>query len=156
MKGLVFPVILLMVIFAMLTISQNLYEDDPTRDIYNTTETIFNWNETFQGEVVVAYYNQTKEEYAEVQAGRIQNILYKTIDWIGYVSFETAKGMVEFGFTHPEYDYRFFFNLTKFILYALVVVVCLPLVTPLLALIYLIIIGIAKLYRLVYISKRKR
>jgi hypothetical protein len=152
MKSLAFPLVLLMVVFAMLTISQNLYEDDPTRDIYNTTETLFDWNVTYQEQVAVAYYNQTPGEYAGVQSNRMQNIAYKTIDWMGYVSFEIAKSLVEFGFTHPEYDYRFFFNLVKFLLYTLVVVVCLPLVTPVLALLYLTWRGLVKLYRLVHVT----
>ncbi len=139
-------ILLLIMIFLFMMAGQAAYKSDieigEERDIYNFTESTLKWNNSLTSELetIVEEDIQTKEYGTTL--GRFKNVLYKFIDFIGYSSFEGAKWGIEYGYTHPEYDLRFFLDFLIKILWITVIIALIPLVVPLLALIYLFFKGI--------------
>lgn len=128
---------------------KELYVDDKenniTRDITKFTDGMATMNRTKfdiaiaeQKEFSVAEGNNISSSYIK----RTKNIISEFLYFMGYSAFETSKMFLEFGYTHPEYDYKFYFNSLLIILWWLVILISLPLCTPLLALLFLIYLGI--------------
>ena len=146
MRGLFFGIILFS-LFGVMFASQTLYyshqENNETFDIYNFTENNLIWNYT-SGEDMIRnnLSKMTGLDYSEIQSKRIGNLIHKFIDFFGYSLFEISKWVMEFGYTHPEYDFGFFMNLVKYWLFAMILIALFPILIPLIALIYLIFVGI--------------
>ena len=145
--------LILVFIGATLLIGGTLYEYDSEqeefRDIYNFTEQINpNFSCNNLGDL---------NEYQEgirvpvLKYQRLNNIGCSLADFTITTFTEVAKFGVEFGYTHPQYDYDFYFKIVKIWIYAIILSVVLPLIIPLLALIYLIGVGIQSL-----LTKRKK
>ena len=134
--------VMLICVFMMMFVSQQLYhvyqEDNQTFDIYNFTQNsnALKWNYTLHKETIQSNFSDmTGLDYSKIQSNRINNIIHKTIDWAGYTTFEIMKWSMEFGYTHPQYNFKFF-------MYFMIVMMCFPIIIPLIVLIYLMIIGI--------------
>lgn len=129
-----------------------LYEEDNTQDVYNFTNNL-NWNSSIiPAEEII--YNSTSMNISKANMIRLKNIVYKTVDTIGYTIFEMAKWGVETGFRNPDWNYLW---LAKWLIILLIITVALPLlnlIPIILALIYLIYVGIKTLY--FKIKNRKR
>lgn len=138
MRGMFFAV-LLVTLFAIMFASQMLYnanqEDGIEFDIYNFTENSLVWN--------YSYININISE-GPIKISRVENLVHKTVDWFGYSMFEVSKWAVEFGYTHPEYNFEYFFNFLRIYLYVLIVIAFAPVIVPATAIGYLICIGIKR------------
>jgi hypothetical protein len=115
-------------------------ENNEIRDIYNQTESNFNWTDysimieqSFDEEI---NNNYGTKEY-EMNVKRIKNILIKFMDFIGYSTFEGTKWSIEYGYNHPKQDLGFFLEFLVKILWIILFITLIPLVIPLLAIIYL-------------------
>ena len=156
MKGIAFLTGLWCMILLMF-VSQTLYEynakDNVTFDIYNYTETNLAWNYTTNEDVIKGNLSQSGYNIDKIQSVRINNIITKTIDWIGYTIYEVTKWSVEFGYTHPEYNFKFYMNFVLCCVVVMVFIQFFPYIIIILALLYLAINGIIKLFKYI---KRKR
>ena len=153
MRGLNFG-ILLFIFFVMLSIGQITQEyhaeNNMTVDIYNYTETNLVWNYNVSQEEL----NNTDLNYSQIQTRRISNVINKGVDFFGFVAFEASKWCIEFGYTHPDYDFEYFMYFIKYWLFAIIIIAALPVVVPLLALIYLVGVGVKKV--VIKLSKHGR
>jgi len=150
MKSLI-TTIFLFTLFAIMFASQTMYqsnlEENKTFDIYNFTENNLVWNYTQQEDNIKDNFTKyTKLDYDQIHSKRITNIIHKGVDWFGYTLFEISKWAMEFGYTHPEYDFGFFMKFVLYWLYAMIAIALFPVIVPLIALIYLLIIGIKNGY----------
>ena len=134
------PLILLVGLTVML-IGQITYESDlennKTRDIYNFTESTLVWNFTQDIEL----YDGTYSDVGRLRTNRIGNVINKFVDFIGYSAFESSKGLMEFGYTHPQYDFNFMLKAVMYYLIISIILIAIPVLIPVLVLICLI--GIA-------------
>jgi len=131
-------------ILMMMFASQQLYkynqEDNKDFDIYNFTQNnnVLTWNYTLHKETIQSNFSDmTGLDYSNIQSKRINNIIHKTIDWAGYTTFEIMKWAMEFGYNHPQYNFKFF-------MWLMIISVFIPVLVPLIVLFYLIIIGLKK------------
>ncbi len=140
----------LLIIVSMMYVGETLhnqdFEDLTPRDIYNWTATNLEWNESTFERVKT---NVTENlNYSFVNINRFSNILYKTIDWMGYTMFEITKGSIEFGYINADkYNFQFTWKLLIFYVFFMVIVIGLPLLIFLIALGYIIYSGIKALYQ---------
>ena len=159
MKSLFFGIILFAMFGVMLS-SQTLYNDhlenNETFDIYNFTENNLVWNYT-SGEDM--FRNNISEmtglDYDKIQSKRIKNLIHKCVDFFGYSMFEVFKWVIEFGYTHPEYDFGYFMQFVKYWLFAMIIIALFPILIPLIALIYLLFVGIKKIVGKIRTPKTK-
>jgi len=138
--------LILIAIILFMFIGQATYEADielgQERDIYNFTESTLQWNYNITNSLNTNVGNDIQILEYSVPMERFKNILYKFVDFIGYSSFEGAKVGIEYGYTHPEYDLKFFLEfLIKILLIGLIISI-IPIIIPLIALIYLFFKGI--------------
>ncbi len=114
-------VIILLLICISLYAGSEVYEDDLDngieRDIYNYTDTMFKWNESlFEHETYNASLSQ------DVIQIRLNNIIYKLFDAVGFSTFEGAKMFTEIGYnSHGEYDLGFMIKLMQFVLWVIII-----------------------------------
>ena len=138
--------LILIGVIALMFAGQSFYQSDveygKERDIYNYTESTLKWNESISNSIGGNIGDSIQVEEYDINIGRFKNILGKFIGFIGYSSFEVAKWGVEYGYEHPEHDLKFFLNFLIKILWICVIIALIPLVIPLLALIYLFFKGI--------------
>lgn len=151
MRGLVTTIFLFAMISLMFA-SQTLYhshlEQNITFDIYNFTENWLVWNYTVGEESIRNNLTQTYGlDYSQIQSKRISNIIYKFVDFVGCSLFEISKWAIEFGYTHPQYNFGYFMNFVKYWLFAMIAIAIFPILVPLLALIYLVLVGLNKLFK---------
>jgi hypothetical protein len=151
MRGLFFGIILFS-LFAILFASQTLYnshqETNKTFDIYNFTENNLVWNYTLEEDTIRNNLSEMMGlDYGEIQSKRIRNLIHKFVDFFGYSLFEVSKWVIEFGYTHPGYDFGFFMNFVKYWLFAMIIIAIFPILIPLLALIYIVIIKLNKIFK---------
>ena len=144
--------IILFSLFGLMFASQTLYnehqETNKTFDIYNFTENNLVWNYTLKEETIRHNFSEmTGLNYGEIQSKRIKNLIHKFVDFYGYSFFEISKWAMEFGYNHPEYDFGFFMNFVKYWLFAMIIIAIFPILIPLLALIYLALMGINKIFK---------
>ncbi len=148
---------ILIMIFLFMMAGQAIYKEDvemgEERDIYNLTESTFQWNynlsyelNTIEDTIQVSEYNLGTE--------RFKKVTHKFVDFIGYSFFEGAKWGIEYGYTHPEYDLRFFLDFLIKILWIGIIIAVIPLIVPLIALIYLFFKGICCLTKKILNNKK--
>lgn len=125
-------------ILSSLLIGNSLYKSDKqsniTRDIVNYTSTM----------VVIAQHNCTTSKSVPIQ--RFQNIICSFSNFMIVTGTETIKFGIEFGYEHPEYNYKFYMNLVKWYIYLMILSVLIPMIIPLCAIFYIVAIGIKKLF----------
>ena len=146
----ILSLMILIGIVALMFMGQATYQSDvehgTERDIYNFTESTINWNTNITEKLNENWEDSIQVLEYDVNIKRFQNILGKFIDFVGYSSFEMAKWGIEYGYTHPEYDLRFFLEILIKILWIIVIIIAItslaPLIIPLIALIYLFFKGI--------------
>jgi len=143
----IFLFVILFIMFSTQTLYQSNLEENKKFDIYNFTKNNLVWNYTQQESSIKDNFTKyTKLDYGQIQSERITNLIHKTVDWFGYTLFEISKWAMEFGYTHPEYDFGFFMKFVLYWLYAMIAIALFPVIVPLTALIYLIIIGVKRGY----------
>ena len=142
----------LLLIFMIISMfaAQTLYEthqkENVTFNIYEFTEKSLVWNYTNPNTDIIGNISEYEPvNYTEIQSKRIQNLIYKAIDFIGYSFYEIAKWSMEFGYTHPQYDFELFMDLVIYYIWAIIILSLFPMVIPVVALTYLAVIGIRKL-----------
>lgn len=142
MRGFI-TIIFLFSMVALMFASQTMYhsysEQNITFDIYNFTENTLVWNYTTSEESI-------NNNFTTLETKRISKIIYKFVDFFGYSLFEISKWAMEFGYTHPEYNFGYLMNFIKYWLFAMIAISILPILVPLLALIYLVLVGLNKLF----------
>lgn len=109
----------------------NEYPEQPMK-LYNITNQMY-WNNTYNEEVfeqVEGYY-----DINEINNKRFINILNKAVDTFGYISFEVSKWGIEYGYSHPEIDFKLVFKI-------MVGLIILSLLHPIILLLGLIYYGI--------------
>ena len=152
----ILTLMILIILFLFMSAGQTAYkldiESGEERDIYNFTESTMKWNSSIINSFNIDIEEDIQILEYDVTIGRFKNILYKFIDFIGYSSFEGAKWGIEYGYTHPEYDLKFFLDLLIKILWITVIISLIPLVVPLIALIYLFFKGIYYLIKKITIK----
>lgn len=159
MRGLFFGIILF-ALFGLMFASQTLYnshqENNETFDIYNFTENKLVWNYTFGEDMIRNNLSEmTGLDYGKIQSKRIGNLIHKFVDFFGYSMFEVSKWVMEFGYTHPEYDFGYFMQFVKYWLFAMIIIALFPILIPLIALIYLLFVGIKKIVGKIRTPKTK-
>jgi len=149
--------IFIVIAVAIFGVGQALYEadvaDNTTRDIYNLTESIFQWNssnfETTKINMTDVINNTVTRQL--LLNHRTKNILYKGFDFFGYSVFEVSKWGVEFGYEHPEYNFlaaaKAMPKYIKIVIGLVVAFLLIKLIIPLFAVCYIIGGGIKTLYQ---------
>ncbi len=146
----ILSLMILIGIVALMFMGQSVYQSDveygTERDIYNFTESTINWNNSITEKFNENWEDNIQVLEYDVNIKRFKNVLKKFVDFIGYSFVEAFKWGIEYGYTHPEYDLRFFLKILIKILWIIVIIIAItslaPLVIPLLALIYLFFKGI--------------
>ena len=143
--------LILMALLAFLGCGKAFYMEDNTMDITNITNKL-SWNEsTLNNEI----QNVTSEMNASTRfIIHFTNIVYKGINSMGYIVFETGKVFIELGYLNPEFGYLAF---GKWITMLLIIIICLilmPMIPIILALIYMLYKGIC--WCINKLKKRKR
>jgi len=129
--------LLLLFFLAMFAVGQKVYvSQGDDYDIYNMTNKI-KWNSS----------QYKVKEYTNTTADRLPNIINKMIDFVGYTGFEVAKWGVEYGYEHPEIDYYQILIYLKYLLYIWLIAIIIPIVLPMCAIIYLLFVGMKRLYK---------
>ena len=148
--------LILMVVFLLMFVGQQINEgdidNDKIRNIKNFTETNLVWNFTTQAEDNINISEDTDWEL--LRAKRISRVIYKFVDFVGFSFMELGKFFVEFGYNNPQYDFELFISLIKWYFIILILAIISPLLIPLIAIIYLIVVGCKNLYNK-YIKKTK-
>jgi len=141
----IISILCLMFVFTTLMVGQVIYNEDikenRTTDIYNTTANI---NVDFDCEEL--YNNTYEKNLPDLRINRINNIMCSFARFAVTAGLETTKFGVEFGYENPQYDYDFIFKVVRLYIWALIAMVVLPLLIPLIALIYLACVGIKALF----------
>jgi len=150
MRGLITLVLLLGLIFLAYAGQQDhlyyLELNNTNHDVYKniTDKIIWNYTNPYEDGNITADHKN-----------RFDRILYKTIDWLGYTIIELGKWSLEFGYNHPEYDFKAFSELINIFLCVLIIATILsatPALVPIIALLYLLLVGIKKSF--LWVSKR--
>ncbi len=141
-------------IMGVFLVGQSLYlndqEQSSTRDIYNLTE---NLEVNFSCDYL--YSNDNNLTIPNLKIRRLNNIACSGAEFIIDVGLETAKFGVEFGYENPQYDYNFAVSLFKLYIFAIIIGALIPLIFPLMAIIYILIEGLILLIKRVTKWKHK-
>ena len=130
----------LMMIFLGVVLHQSDVENNAERNIFNYTETQFDgWNST---QWDVEPLNSTNVTMSEVFSFRVKNMIFKTVDLVGYSLFQGVKLGIEFGYEKAyAYNPDSFISLAKIILVVVIIAMILPIIIPFLAILYLMFEG---------------
>ncbi|MFO7881182.1 MAG: hypothetical protein R6U52_01425 [Kosmotogaceae bacterium] len=154
--GFLILAVILFVVVCMFT-GQAFYEqnkDNETFGIYNFTGAL-NWNYTLSEKAMTELQNQTVLNFANNSQDRVTNIIHKTVDWLGYTMFEIAKWGIEFGYTHPENDYKSIIHFIRISIYIIIAFLAIPAIAPICALAYLSYAGARKASQWIASKKAK-
>lgn len=150
----IFFVVFAFVLIGIFASTSALHKENPDLNIYNFTNDL-NWNSTFEQRLVKEINTSLDIDFASINNMRIKNMIYKTIDWVGYLLFESAKYAIELGFNYASDE----LIVTDWIVWlARIVVFCVafPIIVPLIALIYILIELIIKGYKYVRLKQYKK
>jgi len=146
-KG-IFSILLFLFIISSLMIGQVIYQEDieqnKTTDIYNLTNNLDINTVNYSCEYL---YNNEYQTLNKLRYERLNRIVCAGGEFILTTGIEITKFGIEFGYENPQYDYDFYFMLVKLWIYSLIIIGIIPIIIPLIALIYLIFIGISKVYK---------
>lgn len=133
--------IILIFIVAMMFAGQAVYKSDldynKTRDIYNLTKSSLVWNTSIGDNIKTNIQTNINVKEYNVGIERFGNVLGEFINFVGYSFMEVSKWGIEYGYNHPEHDLGFFLDFLIKIFWLVIVLTLIPLVIPLLAIIYL-------------------
>lgn len=139
--------LVLFVVISFMSMGSYLYdqdlEDGEFRDIYNFTESKIVWDSS----VLEPKYYSPSDNQIYNRLSRANNIIYKFTDFIGYSFVEGGKMSLEFGYNNPQYDFEYFVGLLKYYLVVFVLITLIPVVIPILAVIFIIFQGLGNLFR---------
>ncbi len=137
----IITVMILIAIVALMFVGQTAYkfdlEHNTTRDIYNLTETSLIWNSSIGENIKTNIKSEMDIRGYDVNIKRFGNVLGEFINFLGYSVMEVGKWSIEYGYSNPEHDLGFFLNFLIKIFWLILIIVLIPLVIPLLAIIYL-------------------
>lgn len=138
-KGIVY-ILVLMMIFLGVVLHQSDLEYREERNIFNYTENQFKWNSSqWQKDPI----NSTNVTMSDAFSHRVRNIVFKTVDLVGYSAFQIIKVSMEFGYEKAyAYEPEKFITIAKIILIIAILGFIVPIIVPVLALIYLLFEGI--------------
>ncbi len=141
----------LIISIVLINAGQLEYEYYQKNNITNetiSTLTTLEWNSSKYQPISISDLNYTRN-YTELRSIRINNMILKLIDWIGYSSFEMVGLLFEFGYSNPEITLKntvdYLPTFLRWVLVVLVLWVLSKLLLPLIAAIYLISSGIKNL-----------
>ena len=139
-KGVIY-IMVLMMIFLGVILHQTDVKNDVERNIFNYTEAQFDvWNST-QWEV--QELNNTNITMSAVFNFRVKNMVFKTVDLVGYSLFQGIKLGIEFGYEKAyAYEPESFISLATIILVIVIIAMILPIIIPFLAILYLMFEGL--------------
>lgn len=95
-------------------------------------------------------YNESGFDNVSVQSIRVSNILTSAINFFGYATFELCKMSVEFGYKYNDFDYYSIIELIKYIFSIYMFVLLIPVIIPIMALLYLLFVGLYYLYKKIF------
>jgi len=132
-------VLIFMLIFLGVTLHEQDIKHDNERNIYNYTREVFIWNSSSYPIIEI---NSTDVNMEGLYTIRVTNIIRKMIDFIGFSFFEGSKAFLEFGYEKMyKYSISEFIPVMKLILVIALISLFVPLIVPILALIYLLFEG---------------
>lgn len=139
-KGVIY-IMVLMMIFLGVVLHQSDVENDTERNIFNYTESQFDvWNSS---QWQVDDLNYTNLTMSNAFSFRVKNMVFKTVDLVGYSLFQGIKLSIEFGYEKAyAYGPENFVSLAKIILAIAIIIIILPIIVPALALSYLLFEGL--------------
>ncbi len=134
-------IMVLMMIFLGVVLHESDVENNTERNIFNYTEAQFGqWNSS-QWESKPL--NNTNLSMSEVFSFRVRNMIFKTVDLVGYSLFQGIKLGIEFGYEKAyAYEPERFISLAKVILIVVMIGFIVPIIIPVLALLYLLFEGL--------------
>ena len=133
----IFWVLALMGIMLGVTLHETDVKYGEERNIYNYTSNKFIWNNTyFEGTEI---NNIENLDINSTFANRFHNIIFKTVDLVGYTFFQFLNFTIEFGYEKfYDYDTESFVFIAKLIFIILILSLVIPIIVPVLALCYLL------------------
>ena len=133
-----FSWILIILLMTTMGVGKVLYEQGTTEEELLNVSTKLVWNETlFQPELHANMMNISTTE-------RVIDIVYVGIDAAGDIAFRFAQwGMIE-GYKNPTVDY---IGLVRLFIWIILIGILLAALPTVLAILYLIYVGIKKIYR---------
>lgn len=139
-------------ILSVMGVGKIFYHQDNTIDITNITNKMV-WNESLYESNI---QNTTEDMNLSTKSiVHIKNIIYKGISNLGYIAFEVVKFGVELGYDNPDYNYIWFARIIIYILILCILLSLIPALPIIIALCYLIIVGIKKLIKRFKKNKRQ-
>ena len=149
--------LLLICVVSLIFVGQSMYqsdlENDELRDIYQQTEESFNWSNysvIIEQALDDGLSDSVQVKEYDVNVKRIKNVFIKFIDFAGFSTFEISKWGIEYGYEHPEHDLGFFLNFLIKIFWVILFITLVPLVVPVLAIIYLLFKGIFWVFKKIF------
>ena len=139
-KGVIY-IMVLMMIFLGVVMHQSDVKNGVERNIFNYTEAQFDvWNST---QWQVNEFNDTNITMSEAFSFRVKNMVFKTVDLVGYSLFQGIKLGIEFGYEKAyAYEPESFISLAKLIFIVVIIGFIIPVIIPVLALLYLLFEGL--------------
>ena len=152
-------IIFLTVMFLGQTVYEKDFEEGNIRNVYNYSESTFKWNNSRLP--IIDYTNETKLD--TIYSNRINNFISYSVNYFGNVFMEVSKFCFEFGYTHAEYNFKFYFDFLvkaiKIIIWLFLAVLFTKLLLPMFAIVYITIIsvksGIEKIQKKMEIKKNE-
>lgn len=146
--------LILICFVSLIFVGQSMYQADlevgEIRDIYEQTEESFNWSNysvIIEGAMEKGMGDSVQIKEYDVNVKRVKNVLIKFIDFAGFSTFEVSKWGIEYGYEHPEHDMEFFLGFLVKVLWIFLFIALVPLIIPVLAIIYLFFKGIAWIFK---------
>ena len=96
--------VILMMMFTCLAVGSEEYKYDLTNNSVKENYTV----------------NVSWPELESNKTGLIEQFAYKTTNYVGWLAMSGSKYFVEYGYSHPEYDFKFGMDLAIFSMYAII------------------------------------
>lgn len=130
--------ILVFVAFSMAFVGSVLYKEDLERGVFRD---IYRFTEGLSVNYSCSSVSNDSFGVAGLKVERLNRVTCAFSDFIVVSGTEAVKFGVEFGYENPEYDYGYFAGLVKLGLFYLVFVASVPVIVPVIALFYLLVVG---------------
>ena len=141
----------LMFIFLGVVMHETDIENNIERNIYNFSESEFIWNSSL---FPTEEFNYTNISMTDSFSFRVRNIIFKTVDLVGYTAFQVVKVSLEFGYEKAyNYEPESFISIAKLIFVIAILSFIFPIIVPVLAILYLLFEGAKWLIKKIQKSK---
>ena len=150
-------VFFILIFVMMMFVGQKIFEVDKEHgqvtDIYNLTENIgLNASAVRFSD---SYRDPSLNQDATVNIDRVINIIFKYVDFMIFTVFEVSKWAIEFGYNHAEsISFQSFLTLFYWVVIIMIISIVVPLIIPIIAVVYLSAVGMRELYRRFKIKKK--